>query len=210
MNRRVLGQLRMKRRRQHLILPHQYGPTLGLGEHLDAAAHPLDQRSTDKNHFQRGLFQFRGAPEDLAGHLAPISISRDADVGESQRRLWRILHLARQQNSARARPKQRATAPRELPDGVEQTPFGEEFQVRAALAAGEHEPLQIRQAGGSSHKDVLHTQPGKHLAVRFKIARRDGRIVNAVPEFDDCARLAAANNLSVKEVQALAVKAYQP
>ena len=47
-------------------------------------------------------------------------------------------------------------------------------------------------------------------AVRFKIARRDGRIVNAVPEFDDCARLAAANNLSVKEVQALAVKAYQP
>jgi uncharacterized protein (TIGR00299 family) protein len=47
-------------------------------------------------------------------------------------------------------------------------------------------------------------------AIRFKIAWRDGRIVNAVPEFDDCARLAAANNLSVKEVQALAVKAYQP
>ena len=39
-------------------------------------------------------------------------------------------------------------------------------------------------------------------AVRFKVARRDGRVVNAVPEFDDCARLAAANNLSVKEVQA--------
>ncbi len=46
-------------------------------------------------------------------------------------------------------------------------------------------------------------------AVRFKIAWRDGRIVNASPEFDDCVRLAAANNLSVKEVQALAVKAYR-
>jgi hypothetical protein len=44
--------------------------------------------------------------------------------------------------------------------------------------------------------------------VRFKIARRNGRVVNAVPEFEDCAQLAAANNLSVKEVQALAVQAY--
>ncbi len=46
-------------------------------------------------------------------------------------------------------------------------------------------------------------------AVRFKIARRDGRVLNAVPEFEDCAKLAAAKNLSVKEVQALAVSAYR-
>jgi uncharacterized protein (TIGR00299 family) protein len=45
--------------------------------------------------------------------------------------------------------------------------------------------------------------------VRFKIARRNGRVVNAVPEFEDCARLAAEHNLSVKEVQALALKAYR-
>jgi hypothetical protein len=44
--------------------------------------------------------------------------------------------------------------------------------------------------------------------VRFKIARRDGRVMNAVPEFDDCVRLAAANNLSVKGVQAMAVSAF--
>jgi uncharacterized protein (DUF111 family) len=44
--------------------------------------------------------------------------------------------------------------------------------------------------------------------VRFKIAWRNGRIMNATPEFDDCAKLAAANNLSVKEVQAMAVSAY--
>jgi uncharacterized protein (TIGR00299 family) protein len=47
-------------------------------------------------------------------------------------------------------------------------------------------------------------------AVRFKISSRDGRVMNAVPEFDDCARLAASNNLAVKEVQAIAVKAYKP
>ena len=41
------------------------------------------------------------------------------------------------------------------------------------------------------------------------LARRNGRILNAVPEFDDCAKIAAARNLSVKEVQALAVSAYR-
>jgi pyridinium-3,5-bisthiocarboxylic acid mononucleotide nickel chelatase len=47
-------------------------------------------------------------------------------------------------------------------------------------------------------------------AVRFKVAWRDGRIINAVPEFEDCVRLATAHNLSVKDVQARAVKAYHP
>jgi uncharacterized protein (TIGR00299 family) protein len=45
-------------------------------------------------------------------------------------------------------------------------------------------------------------------AIRVKLARRGGRIVNAAPEFDDCARIAAAHQVSVKAVQALAVRAY--
>ncbi len=44
--------------------------------------------------------------------------------------------------------------------------------------------------------------------VRFKIAWQDGRVMNAVPEFEDCAKLAASNNLAVKEVQAIAIHAY--
>ncbi len=44
--------------------------------------------------------------------------------------------------------------------------------------------------------------------VRVKVARRSGRVVNAAPEFEDCARLAAEHGLSVKEVLALAQKAY--
>ena len=52
---------------------------------------------------------------------------------------------------------------------------------------------------------VIETPLG---AVRFKVAYRDGRVVNAVPEFDDCARLASTHNLSVKDVQAAAVQAY--
>jgi uncharacterized protein (TIGR00299 family) protein len=44
--------------------------------------------------------------------------------------------------------------------------------------------------------------------IRFKVARRDGRIVNAAAEFEDCARAAAARGWPIKEVQALAMKAW--
>ena len=42
--------------------------------------------------------------------------------------------------------------------------------------------------------------------VRFKVARRDGQELNASPEFDDCARLAAQHGVSIKVVQAAAIK----
>ena len=45
--------------------------------------------------------------------------------------------------------------------------------------------------------------------VRFKIARRNGEILNAAPEFDDCVRLAIASGRPVKEIQAAAVRAFQ-
>jgi uncharacterized protein (TIGR00299 family) protein len=46
--------------------------------------------------------------------------------------------------------------------------------------------------------------------VRFKVASRDGRVLNAQPEFEDCAALAAKHNRSVKDVQAIAIRAFQP
>lgn len=45
-------------------------------------------------------------------------------------------------------------------------------------------------------------------SVRFKVARRNGRILNAQPEFDDLARLAAERDLPLKEVQAIVTKAW--
>jgi uncharacterized protein (TIGR00299 family) protein len=44
--------------------------------------------------------------------------------------------------------------------------------------------------------------------IRFKVAWRGGRVINAAPEFDDCVRAAAAHDLSVKAVQSLAIDAY--
>jgi len=45
-------------------------------------------------------------------------------------------------------------------------------------------------------------------AVRFKVASRDGRVLNASPEFDDCVRIAADRGVPIKEVQAAAISAY--
>jgi len=44
--------------------------------------------------------------------------------------------------------------------------------------------------------------------VRMKVARRGGVVMNAAPEFDDCVRLARERQLAVKDVQAMAMKAY--
>jgi uncharacterized protein (TIGR00299 family) protein len=44
--------------------------------------------------------------------------------------------------------------------------------------------------------------------VRFKLASRNGRVINAVPEYEDCAALASTHKLPVKDVQAIAAQAY--
>jgi pyridinium-3,5-bisthiocarboxylic acid mononucleotide nickel chelatase len=44
--------------------------------------------------------------------------------------------------------------------------------------------------------------------IRFKVATRDGRVLNAAPEFDDCAKAAADRGLPIKDVQAVALKAW--
>ena len=45
-------------------------------------------------------------------------------------------------------------------------------------------------------------------SVRFKVASRNGRVLNAQPEFDDLVRLAGEHSRPIKEVQALAAKAW--
>ena len=44
--------------------------------------------------------------------------------------------------------------------------------------------------------------------VRFKVASRDGRVLNAQPEFDDLAKLSEQRGIPIKDLQALAYKAW--
>jgi hypothetical protein len=45
-------------------------------------------------------------------------------------------------------------------------------------------------------------------AVRMKVSRMDGEVVNFAPEYEDCARIAREKNVSLKRVQSLAISAY--
>jgi len=51
----------------------------------------------------------------------------------------------------------------------------------------------------------VSTQYGK---VKIKVSRLDGAVVNFAPEYEECARLARENNVPLKMVQAMAMKAY--
>src|SRR4029079_17378882 len=44
--------------------------------------------------------------------------------------------------------------------------------------------------------------------IRLKVARRDGRVMNVAPEFDDCIAAAQKHTASVKDVQAAAIAAH--
>ena len=69
---------------------------------------------------------------------------------------------------------------------------------------------------GIRHHEVLRERLEREVVlletafgpIRFKVARRGGAVVNASPEFDDCARAADERGAPVKDVQAAAAKAW--
>src|SRR5215831_3584076 len=44
--------------------------------------------------------------------------------------------------------------------------------------------------------------------VNIKVSRMDGEVMNAAPEYEDCARIAQEKNVPLKKIQSLAMKAY--
>jgi uncharacterized protein (DUF111 family) len=69
---------------------------------------------------------------------------------------------------------------------------------------------------GVRHREMLRERLDRTIrtietplgAIRFKVAGRNGVVVNAAPEFEDCVRVASERGLSIKEVQARAIKAW--
>jgi uncharacterized protein (DUF111 family) len=63
-----------------------------------------------------------------------------------------------------------------------------------------------------SEREVLDRDDGRRATavgpIRVKVARQAGEVLNVSPEFDDCVRAAKAAGRPVKDVQALAVRAF--
>ncbi len=51
----------------------------------------------------------------------------------------------------------------------------------------------------------VDTEYGK---VKIKVSKLEGEVVNAVPEYEDCARIAQVAGVPLKQVQAVAMKSY--
>jgi uncharacterized protein (TIGR00299 family) protein len=51
----------------------------------------------------------------------------------------------------------------------------------------------------------VETDYGK---VKIKVSKLDGQVVNAAPEYEDCARIAREKGIALKQIQALAMKGY--
>ena len=68
--------------------------------------------------------------------------------------------------------------------------------------------LRIYQARRQVLDRELVTVETPYGTVRVKVARRDGRVVNAAPEYEDCQRLAGERGAPLKEVMLAAQLAY--
>jgi uncharacterized protein (TIGR00299 family) protein len=77
------------------------------------------------------------------------------------------------------------------------------FRETTTIGVRYHEMLRERLA-----RELIAVET-PHGTVRFKVARREGRIVNAAPEFEDCVGLATTRGVPVKDVQAAAISAWR-
>jgi len=69
--------------------------------------------------------------------------------------------------------------------------------------------LRIHEARRKVLDRELVTVETCYGAVRVKVARRDGRVLNVAPEYEDCQRLAAEQSVPLKEVMLAAQLAYR-
>ena len=67
--------------------------------------------------------------------------------------------------------------------------------------------VRYQQMDRACLERTIETVQTPYGPVRFKVARRDGRELNAAPEFEDCEVLAAEHGVPLKVVQAAALQA---
>jgi uncharacterized protein (TIGR00299 family) protein len=131
--------------------------------------------------------------DDMNPQLFGIAMDRLYAAGALE-----VFYVSAQMKKNRPGTLLTVVAPPELREAVSEIIFRETTTIGLRYSEVDRECLQRELV-------TVETPVGR---VQIKLAWRDGRLVNAVPEFEDCASLAAARHLSVKEVQALAVKAF--
>jgi pyridinium-3,5-bisthiocarboxylic acid mononucleotide nickel chelatase len=79
---------------------------------------------------------------------------------------------------------------------VEHLPLVTHFLLRETTTLG----LRWREEGRARAERETVTLKTKHGAIRFKLARWEGKLVNLSPEYEDCKRLAIQKGVPLKDV----------
>src|SRR5579859_1574121 len=160
----------MKRRRDHTPLLNKHRLSIALGKHFDIFAHCLDNRRANEHHLERLLAHFRRQQKHIARELPSVRVPHDRDIHQSQRRLRRSFHFARQNDRTCASPKKRAAVRRHFSNCLVKPRLCQHLHVRRTFATRQNQPVDAMQILGRAHKHILDAQFLEHARVRFKVS----------------------------------------
>jgi uncharacterized protein (TIGR00299 family) protein len=90
-------------------------------------------------------------------------------------------------------------APENRRDVLEQVIFEETTTIGIRRYAANRSVLE---------RQVVHVET-RYGKIGVKVSKREGKVMSVTPEYEDCVRIARDQNVPLKDVQALAVQAYQ-
>src|SRR5215469_7478706 len=171
----------MKRRGHNVFALYQRRFAGEFCEDFHALSCSLDDRSTNKYHFERLLLEHGRTTGNVAGDLPSVSVANDGHVHEIQRILLGMLDVFRKENCARAGSEDGAAALGEFYDFVRQAFFLQELQLRRALPAGQNQAVATFEVLGGAHFCCLRAKLLEHCRMRLEISlhRQDSNLHSA-------------------------------
>src|SRR5579863_3578129 len=140
----VIREFRMEGCRHELALPDQRGMPVALCEYFDLRPGFNDAWSTNKNHFEFVSRKFGIREENGGVDLAPVCVSLNHSIQQTQAPLCRITNFARQQDRPRTGSEDRLSRT-EVLQLVEEMAAVKKFQDGSGFAPGENQSVQFLQ-----------------------------------------------------------------
>ena len=125
------------------------------------------------------------------------------DIG-SRWRPHSCIRRTKEQHASRTARRCEVTDPGIVP---EEEPASREMLTDIVFRESTTIGVRFQQMDRACLERTIETVQTPYGPVRFKVARRDGRELNAAPEFEDCEVLATKHGVPLKVVQAAALQA---
>lgn len=165
----VAGEFGVEGGGKDVVLLDESGLALKFGEDGDIGGHFFDDRATNENHFERIFLERAGAEEDIAGELTAVAIAENSHIQKFEGILRGIFYACGEEDGAGTGAEDGAALGGEFTDGVVETFFPEELELRGTLAAGEDETVAALEVGDGADLDGVHAELLEHGGVGFEI-----------------------------------------